>query len=166
MRAFAILTSVLACSCGTASSAPDGGPTPPVDFTIGAISFHISSGAAQIRGSVVVLTLSDQLDTCAALAFTPVGRATMLSLKVAAATDGTNRATVVAPKLAPAPGEAVGAIVRATGGREDARADAVSGSVAWTLDSAGAATVTSIDVGFAGTSDRLTTHGLNLPHCP
>ena len=47
----------------------------------------------------------------------------------------------------------------------DASLDALDGSLAWTANNDGSITITSIDVGFAMTADRLTTGGLSLLPC-
>lgn len=121
-------------------------------------------------GGQLALFFSDQADTCLNLTYANAGnppRATVLtlSLRVAPRLDGTTRATVVAPKLAPGPGEAVGGIVQTTGGVDGAHLDASDGTVAWTLDATGNVTVTAADVGFAGASGRFTTGGLTLVPC-
>jgi hypothetical protein len=136
-----------------------------VDFTIGGLAFHVSSGAVATAGGVLTLYLTDQPDGCLAIAFTPMGTATIFQLGVAAAADGTTSATVVAPKSAPAPGEAVGKLVRATRGVTDESFDAANGSVSWTANADGSVTIGSLDVGFAGAAGRLTTGGLTVPHC-
>jgi hypothetical protein len=154
---------VLAACSDRAPRVPrDGGP---VDFVIGGLEFHLSDGVAVTSGGALTLHLSDQPDACLAFRQVPVGRAITFSLRVAAQTDGTTRAAVVPPKSTPAPGEAVGGIVRATGGVKNASFDAVSGSVAWTANSNGSVSLISLDVGFGGIADRLTTSGLLLAAC-
>ncbi len=151
-------------ACSGSSTGPGTVPG-PVDFTIGGLEFHVASGAVAMVGGVLTLYLTDQPDGCLAVTYTPVGRTTIFSLGVAAAADGTTRATVVAPKPAPAPGEAVGNLRRATGGVPDASLDAADGSVSWTANADGSVTIDSLDVGFAGASGRLTTGGLTIPRC-
>ena len=160
----ALGAALAACSCGTARRGPsDGGPK--VDFEIGSLSFHISSGAVVSSGGTLTFYLSDQPDTCQAIVNVPVGAAITFSLRIAPPIDGTTRATVVAPKPAPAAGEAVGGLTRATSGVKNASLDALDGSLAWTANNDGSITITSIDVGFAMTADRLTTGGLSLLPC-
>src|SRR5260221_784006 len=132
-----------------------------VDFVISGITFHASSGAAVSASATLSLYLSDQPDTCLALSLIPVGTAITFSLHINPPTDGTTQATVVA-KTTPAPGEAIGNLQRATGGKPDATITAASGSVSWTANSDGSVGITSLDVGFTGTTDRLTTSGLTL----
>ncbi len=156
----------LALAAGCAgSSTPPATDHVPVDFTIGGLEVHVASGAAEMAGSVLTFYLTDQPDGCLAVTYTPVGRATILSLGVAAAADGTTRATVVPPKPAPAPGEAVGSLRRTIGGVPDAILDATDGSVSWMTNADGSVTIESLDVGFAGAAGRLTTGGLTIPGC-
>jgi hypothetical protein len=155
---------VAAAACGTGGAGPSGSG-PPVDFTIGTLDFHISSGAAVTSGGVLTLHLSDQVETCLALIYVPVRPATTLSLGVAPAADGTTQATVVGLKPVPGAGEAVGGLRRATGGVQSASIDAADGTVAWTPGASGSVTVTSIDVGFAGVAGRVATGPLTLPGC-
>jgi hypothetical protein len=136
-----------------------------VDFAIGGLAFHVSSGAVATVGGALTLFLTDQPDGCLAITYTPVGTATIFSLGVAAASDGTTRATVVPPKPAPAAGEAVGKLVRATHGIPDMGFDAADGSISWTANADGSVTIESLDVGFAGAAGRLTTGGLTIPRC-
>jgi hypothetical protein len=136
-----------------------------LDFNIGGIAFHISDGAAVTSGGALTLYFSDQPNACAAFQNIPVGTATTLALKIAAESDGTTRATIVARKLAPAPGEAVGGLSRATGGVQNASIDAANGSIAWTQNANGTITMTALDAGFAGTADRLGTYGLTFSPC-
>jgi hypothetical protein len=155
------LAALLASCSGAATHAPDAGAR---DFSIGGIAFHLSSGAV-VKSGGLSFVFSDQPDACLALKYVPVGAATTFTLRVAPAADGMTQATVVANKPSPGAGEAVGGIVRATGGQKDAGADASNGSVAWTANADGSITVNSLDVGFAGTADRLTTGGWTLPAC-
>ena len=154
---------VLLAACDTHGSRQTGGP--PVDFTIGGIAFHLSDGAAVIpSGGGITFYLSDQPNACMALQFVPVGTATTFMLHVSPPLDGTTKATVVA-KTAAQPGEAVGSLSRATGGRQDTSIATSDGSLSWTANADGSYVLTSIDVGFAGTTDRLTTSSLTLRAC-
>jgi len=81
---------------------------------------------------------------------------------------GTSKSTVSRrffAKTAAQPGEAVGSLSRATGGRQDTSIAASDGSLSWTANADGSYALTSIDVGFAGTTDRLTTSSLTLRAC-
>lgn len=160
---FVLLMAMLACDSTSRSSPGDGGPA--VDFVIAGISFHAGSGVAVTSGGTLTLYLSDQPDTCQALTYVPVGTATTFSLRIAPPLNGSTRAAVVGPKSTPAAGEAVGGLSRATGGVKNASVDAMSGSIAWTANAGGSVTIDAIDVGFVGTTDRLTTGGLTLTPC-
>jgi hypothetical protein len=150
-------------ACDTPGSRQGLGP--PVDFTIGAIAFHVSSGVAVKPASGgITFDLSDQPDTCMALQLVPVGTTTMLSLKVVLPVDGSTHATVVATST-PAAGEATGALTQETAGTQSLSITASDGSVSWTTNADGTTTLTAIDVGFTGTAGRLTTYGLTLPAC-
>ena len=158
------LAALLLCACGVSSSR---GPTDagPLDFNINGIPFHISDGTAVTSGGALTLYFSDQPDACLAFQNVPVGTATTLALKIAAQSDGTARATIVARKPASSPGEAVGGLSRATAGVQNASVDAANGSIAWTQNANGTISLTALDAGFAGTSDRLATYGVTLSPC-
>jgi hypothetical protein len=157
------LIAVFLLACDTPGSRQGGGP--PVDFTIGGIAFHLSSGVTVLpAGGGITFDLSDQPDTCLALQLVPVGTAITFSLHVALPSDGSTHATVVT-KPSPGPGEATGSLSRATGGKQDTSLTASDGTVSWTVNAGGSTTLDSIDVGFSGTSGRLTTSGLTLPAC-
>jgi hypothetical protein len=136
-----------------------------LDFNIAGIAFHISDGAAVTAGGALTLYFSDQPSACAAFQHVPVGTATTLALKIAAQSDGTTRATIVARKPAPSPGEAVGGLSRATGGVQNVSIDTANGSIAWTQNANGTISLTALDAGFAGTADRLATYGVTLSPC-
>ncbi len=158
----------VAAALAVACSGPGGGPagfSGPVDFTIGGLEFHVASGAAATVGGALTLYLTDQPDGCLAITYAPVGTATVFSLAVAAAADGSTRATVVPIKPAPAPGEAVGSLQRTIGGVPGAILDAADGSVSWTTNADGSVTIELLDVGFVGAAGRLTTGGLTIPGC-
>jgi hypothetical protein len=160
-RTLALLFFAL-CACDTPGHRDTGGPR--VDFVIAGITFHASSGAAVSSSGGLAFYLSDQPDTCLALGLVPVGTAITFSLHINPPADGTTQATVVA-KTTPAAGEANGSLQRATGGKPDTTIAAANGSVAWTANTDGSVGINSLDVGFTGTADRLTTSGLTLAHC-
>jgi len=160
---------VLAAGCGLPPA--DAGQPPP-EFTVGTITFRLVSGGVKRSGGLLHLYLSDQPDTCAAVAFTPVGTATYLVLDVAPPASGPLSATVVPPKLAPATGEAVGRLERRTGGALGLGYDAADGSLSWTPAPDGTVTVDALDVGFvdraapaAAVAGRVTGAGLVLRDC-
>jgi len=157
---------LLCCACGTAKPGGGSGDAGPVDFTIGTIALHAGSGAAVQGSGLLTLYLSDQPDTCSAIHAVPVMTATTFSLRIAPPGDGSNHASVVAPKATPAPGEATGTLTVATGGVKKNSEDAADGSVGWVVNSDGSVALTTLDVGFAGTADRLSTYGLFLASCP
>ncbi len=161
MRAALIALVLLACD--TPGHPQTGGP--PVDFTIAGIAFHISSGAVVTSGGALTFYLSDQPDTCAAIINQPVGTTTTLTLHVSPPADGSTTVTIV-DKAVAAAGEAVGSLVRATGGNPGATVTAASGTVSWTANADRSYALTNIDLGFAGTTDRVTTYGLLLAPCP
>lgn len=167
----AAAAALAAAACGTLGGAfPDGGQ--PVDFTIAGLTFHVSDGAVSTSGGNLVFYLSDQPDACLAVQLTPVGTAMLFTLVVSPPPGGTTSATVVPPVPAPplqpspAPGQAMGGLVQATGGFVKASVNAADGSVSWVANGDGSVTITAIDVGFAGTTDRLTTYSLRLRACP
>lgn len=156
--------------CGSSGGSwPDGGQ--PVDFTIAGMRFHVSDGAVRTSGANLVFYLSDQPDACLAVTYTPAGTAMLLTLRIAPIA-GLSSATVVPPspppplQPSPSPGQAMGGLVKATGGLQDASVDAASGTVAWTANGDGSVTITSIDVVFAATAGELATYGLRLRPCP
>ncbi len=157
-------------ACGSSGGAwPDGGQ--PVDFLVDGMRFHVSDGAVRTSGGNLLFYLSDQPDACQAVTYTPVGTAMLLTLRIAPVA-GTPSATVVPPSPppplmpAPSPGEAMGGLVKATGGIPDASVDAASGNLAWTANADGSVTIDSIDVVFAGTAGELKSYGLRLRPCP
>lgn len=158
----------LAASCGAGSALGPGGG--PLQFTIAGVAFQASSGAASVPSGVLTFDITDQPDTCTALRNSrtgnpPIGIYTRFELRVAPGSDGSARATVVPPGAAPAAGQAMGGLARMQGGQKTDSIDAADGTVQWTLDGSGNATLVSVDVGFAGTSDRLAAGGLYLPAC-
>ena len=168
-------TCLLAAALGAGACSSSGGPWPdggqPVDFTIDGMQFHVSDGAVRTSGGNLLFYLSDQPDACLAVTYTPVGTAMLLTLRIAPI-SGVSSATVVPPspppplQPSPSPGQAMGGLVKATGGIQDASADAASGTVAWTANGDGSVTIDSIDVVFAGTAGELKTYGLRLRPCP
>lgn len=152
-----------ACACDTPGHAYTSGP--PVDFSVAGIALHASSGAVVKASGQLSFYLSDQPSACLALSLVPVGRATTLSLHLVPPTDGTTRVTVVSPRPAPAAGQATGGLARVIGGKPDASVDASDGTVSWTTNADGSVRLDSLDVGFAGTGDRLVTSGLTLAAC-
>ncbi|MBI5067731.1 MAG: hypothetical protein HZB56_05780 [Deltaproteobacteria bacterium] len=163
------LASLLAAlaACGLSTPAEPAGPA-PVQVSVAGMRFALASGAARSAGGVLVLYLSDQVDTCLAVQQVPVGTMHLLALQVAPAADGTTAAAVVAPvRPAPAAGEAQGRLTESTGGAVARTLETAGGSVAWTPAADGSVAVHALDLGFAGTADRLTAGAaLRLAACP
>jgi hypothetical protein len=133
--------------------------------TIGDLSFRIASGTARVEGATLGLYLTDQPDACLAISHVPVGRWTVLTLRVAPRADGATEATVVSVRPVPAPGEAAGGLTAQIGGETTARLDATEGSVVWKANADGTTTIVALDVGFGATSDRLVATDLTVPAC-
>jgi hypothetical protein len=147
-----VLCALLA-GCALDHQLPDGGFG--VEVTIGGIQLRAASAGARAGGSSLTLYLTDQPDACLATSQIPVGRATIFELKVAPPSGGT--ATVV-------PGE--GDLTVQVGGLKTSGYDASDGSVTWTVNGDGTYTIATMDVGFAGTGDRLRLANLVLLPCP
>ena len=160
VRAALVLAS---CACDTPGHAMVSAP--PVDFTIAGIALHVSSGAVVSSSGKFAFYLSDQPEACRALALVPVGRATTFSLHLVPPSNGSARVTVVPPPTVPAAGQATGGLARAIGGKPDASVDASDGTISWSTNSDGSVLLNAIDVGFAGTADRLISSGLALAPC-
>ena len=164
MRAAAALAAALLVACALdhhATDANDG-----LSFVIDGLPLRVSSGTAQAADYGLDLFLTDQPDACLAIKHQPVGAATFFRLRVAPQVAGTPAATVVPPQTVPAPGEAVGDLRVLTDGVPTDGRDAIDGSVAWTANADGTTTIVAIDVGFAGTADRLRAGSLTVPRCP
>ena len=91
---------------------------------------------------------------------------TSLKLVIAPPADGTTQARLTT-KSVPAAGEAVGSFAVTLRSTRTAGLTPTDGSVAWTAytDGSGRVAITALDVGFAETSDRLTTAGLVVQAC-
>jgi hypothetical protein len=151
--------------CGTPAVPTDFGSGQKVDFIIGGVAFHTGSGGHLLSGSVRRLFLTDTSDTCSTIGGLPRLRTVTFELQVAASASGATTATVVAQKPVPAPGEAVGSLKVTVGATTETMLIPSDGTVSWTANADRTVTITAIDVGFAGTSDRLVTSGLVLVDC-
>jgi hypothetical protein len=156
---------LLSAACDeTGMAAPDAGQ---VDFTIGTLPFHLSSGAWWTCGTELSLFVSDNTDTCLAIsnqvANLPVTR---LRLDISPPLDGTTVATVV-PQPIPAVGQASGNLNKSLLGTVQTTISASDGSVSWTASTDGSGTyvINALDVGFTGATGRVTTGGLLLQPC-
>lgn len=155
------LAALALAACGPGPVAPPTGPT----FTVGGITFHVASAGLERGAADVTLWMTDAPDTCAAIIGTPVQTTTFWKLRVAPAASGPTAAVVVPIKLAPSPGEAIGRLEQRTGGVAGLGYDAASGSLSWTAAADGTVTVDALDVGYAGTADRVVGSGLIFRPC-
>jgi hypothetical protein len=154
------------------SACNDGGPfladggQPAFDVTIGGVEFQANSSAAVLFGNVFTVLLTDQPNACQAYGHIPQQVWTTLTMHLAPSADDSSTANVVPPKPVPGPGQAVGVLVRAIADRPPvASFDMIDGTVVWTGNIDGSVTITAMDVGFAGTPDRLVTGGIIVPSC-
>jgi hypothetical protein len=161
-RARVAVLLALCGACALNNQLTDGGAQ--FIFDIGDIHFRVSSGTGR-TASGLTLYLTDQPDACLAVTQVPVGRATILSLKVAAQADGTPAANVVANVVTPGPGQAVGAIIVEEGGVEAERKAAVDGTIGWTANTDGTYTLVAVDIGFEGATGRVHVDSLTVPGC-
>lgn len=150
-------------SCGNPPVQGDGDPSPR--FQVGALELHATSGAAVKTAFGYGLYLTDQPDACAAITAVPQAIWTILSVWVAPQTGGAAQATVVAPVPTPAAGQAVVGLARMNRDTATTVYDGADGTIAWTAAADGTVTLTSIDVGFAGVSGRVTGQGMVLAPC-
>ncbi len=164
MPRLALALVALAAGCAVDHMAT--GDAGRLEFNIAGIPFVIASGGSRIEGTTLDLYLSDQPDTCLVTSQRPVGRTTILSLFVIPAADGTTAATITPNASSLAPGQASASLLVQVGGQKTGGADASDGTVTWTANADGSTTITAVDLGFAGTSDRLQTGGLTVPACP
>jgi hypothetical protein len=149
-------------SCGPGPADPGlPGPT----FTVGDLTFRVASAGVVKGAGELTFWLTDAPSTCAAIAATPVQATTFFSLRVAPAAGGATTALVVPTTQFPAPGEAVARLERRTGGVLGPGYDGASGAVAWSVDAAGALTLTSFEVAFAGATGTMAGGGLRLAAC-
>lgn len=163
-RAALALAGALAAGC---SNPPvQGPPDGDLRFTIGGLELHAVSGAAVQTAYGLALYVSDQPSTCDAIHAVPQAQWTLLALRVAPQAGGATQAAVTATKVAPAAGEAVGAVTRYARDVETLAYPAADGTVAWTQAADGTVTLTAIDVGFQGAPGRVTGEGLVLVACP
>lgn len=160
----ALAAALLSCACDeTGAATPSDAGV--VDFTLGAVALHLSSGAVRSSGPSLSFFLSDNPQTCQAITNVPNGLLTRLRLDVAPPLDGTARASVVVAAQ-PGAGQAVGSVVQSLMGRVQATLTASDGTLSWTKNGDGTVTIDSIDVGFSGVSGRVATGGLILQACP
>jgi hypothetical protein len=159
LAALAVALPLAACGPG-----PVGAPAGPT-FTVGGITFRVASAGVERGASGFTLWMTDAADTCQAIVGTPVQTTTFWKLEVAPPVSGSTAAAVVPPKLAPAPGEALGRLEQRTGGVPGPGYDAAEGALAWTLAADGTITVDALDVGYDGAAGRVTGDGLVFRPC-
>lgn len=165
--AAALLVLALASACS------DGGPydpdagRPPFEVTIGGVRLVANSSAAVASGNVFTVLISDQPNACQQYNIYPARTWTTLFLKLAAGTSTPTVGTVVAGISLPGPGQVSGKLVKATAAQPpSASLDAQDGTVTWRSNSDNSVTLESMDVGFAGTSDRLSvSQPIGIPSC-
>ncbi len=158
------LAGALLGACDT--PATRAGPPPP-QFYVDGVLLTASSGAAVPTATGYALYISDHADTCTDVMAVPQQTLTLLTLKVTPA-GGTNAATVGAPIDAlPAAGQGYGELTVTTKGVANVTPkDTSDGSISWSVGSDGSVTIEAMDLGFAGTTDRIQASGLFLRHCP
>lgn len=162
----ATLLVVLATACDMGGPFnPDAG-FPAFDVTIGGVRLVANSSMAIASGNVFTVWLSDQPNACQQYGHFPARTWTTLKMKLAASTSTPTVGTVVPQEGVPGPGQVVGTLVKATANLPpSANLDAQDGTVTWRSNTDYSVTLQSIDVGFAGTSDRLTVQNIGVPAC-
>jgi hypothetical protein len=141
------------------------GPGPAPEFRVGTVTVRLVSGGVKRLSGQLHLYLSDQIDTCAAVANAPTLTTTYLQLVVAPPTSGPQAATVVSQSTTLAPGLAVGKVQQTTGTTLGTAYDAADGTLTWSGGATGDVILETIDVGFAPMSGRVTATGLRLTAC-
>jgi len=172
-RAAALATLLALGGCGDPPYVPPTPPVGPLSFTIDGLSFHISSGGYIRSGQQFTIYFTNQPNTCTAVLLIPQQIFLSLLLKVSPPTDGTSTATIgpPSPNIYPASGKAGGTLSQLqpslTPPFQVATqvVDSASGTVTWQMNADGTLTVVLLDMGFAGTSDRLRTEYLTIPPC-
>ena len=138
-----------------------------------ASSFHISSGGYIRSGQQFTIYFTNQPNTCTAVLLIPQQIFLSLLLKVSPPADGTSTATIgpPSPNVYPPSGMAGGALSQLqpslTPPYQVATqvVDSASGGVTWQMNADGTLTVVLLDMGFAGTPDRLKTEYLTIVPC-
>ena len=159
-----LLTLAAGCSDGGPFD-PDAG-RPAFDVTIGGVRLVANSAAAIASGNVFTVLLSDQPNACQQYGHFPARTWTTLTMKLAASTTTPTVGTVVPQQALPGPGQVVGTLVKATADQPpSANLDAQDGTVTWRSNIDFSVTLESMDVGFAGTADRLQVQNVGVPAC-
>jgi hypothetical protein len=156
-----------------ASGCTDGGPYnpdagfPAFDVTIGGVRLVATSSAAIANGNVFTILLSDQPNACQQYGHFPARTWTTLTLVMAASTSSPTVGTIVPQQGVPGPGQVVGGLVQATADLPpSANLNATDGTVTWKSNVDFSVTLQSMDVGFEGTTDRLSIQTpIGVPAC-
>jgi hypothetical protein len=165
-RTLAALTACLLAGCDLGDPFnPDAG-FPAFDVTIGGVRLVANSSAAVVSGNVFTVLLSDQPNACQQYGHFPARTWTTLTLVLAASTSTPTVGTVVPQQAVPGPGQVVGTLVKATADQPpSASLDASDGTVTWKSNTDFSVSLQTMDVGFAGTSDRLQVQNVGVPPC-
>jgi hypothetical protein len=159
-----LLALVAGCDPG-GSYNPDAG-LPAFDVTIGGVRLVASSSAAIASGNVFTVLLSDQPNACQQYGHFPTRTWTTLTLVLATGTTTPTVGTVVSQQAVPGPGQVVGALVQGTADLPPSKSlSATDGTVTWKSNSDFSVSLQSMDVGFAGTADRLRVQNIGVPPC-
>lgn len=172
-RLVALAAALALSACGDSSYVPPVPPGGPLDFTIDGLDFHISSGGFIRSGQQFTLFFTNQPNTCTAVLLIPQQIFLSLMLKVSPPADASTTATIgpPSPVVYPPSGMAGGALSQLaplqTPPYQSAMqvVDSLDGTVDWQLNADGTITVVLLDMGFAGTPDRLKTQYLTIPPC-
>ena len=133
---------------------------------VGGVELRANSSAAVASGNVFTILLSDQPNACQQYGHFPAMTWTTLSMKVAADQNTPTVGTVAPQQGLPGPGQVVGALVKATADLPPvASLGLQEGTVTWKSNSDFSVTIQSMDVGFAGTADRLRAGPFTVPPC-
>ena len=173
LRAVALASALALAACADPPYVPPESGGGPLDFTIDGLSFHISSGGYIRSGQLFTIYFTDQPYTCTAVLLIPQQVFLSLLLKVSPPADGASTATIGPPSLNiyPPSGKAGGALSQLQPSLSPPYqvatqvVDSASGTVTWQMNTDGTLTVVLLDMGFAGTTDRVVTHYLTIPPC-
>lgn len=162
----AVLLLALAAGCDEGGPFnPDAG-LPAFDVTIGGVRLVANSSAAIANGNVFTVLLSDQPNACQQYGHFPTRTWTTLTLVMATSTTTPTVGQVVPQQAVPGPGQVVGLLVKATADQPpSASLDAQDGTVTWKSNTDFSISLQSMDVGFAGTADRLQVQNIGVPPC-
>lgn len=157
-----------ALACGSPTSR--GTPSPGIDFTLNGVAYHLGTGAVTrpAGSSLLKVYLTDQPDTCFAVTYVPTQTMTTLELDLAPPASGPQTVAVVAGGVTtvPAAGQAVGTLSVSTRGTVSSSREATGGTIGWTVNGDRSLTLSTLDLAFAGTADRLSAPVVTIPPCP